>query len=81
MNIEQTEAFSLIQKDFPHISSKLLEYKGSYEFTEYIFHLLLDTRDGGRRGFPQEIASAILTLVQMHDFYYPGANSHNQSSK
>ena len=73
MNIELTVAYCVVKEVHPHIAKKLLLFCGSGMFVPYINSIILDSRDGERSGFSNEVASAIFTLAQMHENYYPCA--------
>ena len=77
--LEQDKDFVLIDNKYPHISSRLKLLWGSKECYNYFGNLLLDTRDGERQGFSNEVASSIYRLSVLHDEQFPKfiTKSHN----
>ena len=52
---------------FPHIVTNVTLMWGSKQLDAYLTELMLDTRDGQRRGFSHAEASAIHQLIQEND--------------
>ncbi|MCX7896795.1 MAG: hypothetical protein N2441_02860 [Rhodocyclaceae bacterium] len=51
---------------YPHLLHKLVALWGSAEFERFAHHLLTDTRDGARQGFPPEVAAELLLAAQVN---------------
>lgn len=49
---------------YPHLTQKICALWGSWELEDFVQHLILDSRDGGRQGFPMEVAAELLFLAQ-----------------
>ena len=69
--ITKNEDFTVINERFPHIGEKIAGQWGGYGLSPYINHLLTDTRNGTRQGFPKEVAIGLFRLLQLHDERYP----------
>lgn len=69
--ITENEDFKVINGRFPHIGEKIAAQWGSFGLSPYINHLLTDTRNGTRQGFPKEVAIGLFRLLQLHDQQYP----------
>lgn len=50
----------------PHILGKLQGFWKSRDLNTFIAQLLLDSRDGGRAGFPLEVAQELMFLAQLN---------------
>lgn len=51
-----------LEQQFPRVLARILELWGTPELDPYLTELMMDTRDGKRKGFPAEVASEILRL-------------------
>jgi class 3 adenylate cyclase len=71
VKLENNPRFKLLKVEMPRIAQKLELFWGCPEFGPYVSHLMKDTRDGTRQGFPHEIANALLGLVEDHDYLFP----------
>lgn len=71
MKLENNPRYKLLKLQMPRIAQKLELFWGCPEFGPYVSHLMKDTRDGTRQGFPLEIANALLGLVEDHEFVFP----------
>lgn len=56
---------SAIEAKMPRILQKLSVMWGEPEFEPYVAHLLMDTRDGTRQGFPWDVAEELLFLHEI----------------
>lgn len=63
--------FNVINDKFPHIGKKIELFWGTVEFNEMLSRLFDDTRDGRRRGFPSDVATALFRLSLLHDAQFP----------
>ena len=70
--IEKNDDFLLISERFPRISQNILLFAGHNDFSEYMNKLMMDSRDGGRLGFPPEIYSSLFKLSVYHDEFFHG---------
>jgi hypothetical protein len=50
----------------PHLTQKICSIWGSAELDVYLSGLIMDSRDGSRRGFPVDVAEEILLLIQVN---------------
>ncbi|MBS1157694.1 MAG: molybdenum cofactor biosynthesis protein [Proteobacteria bacterium] len=50
----------------PHLSQQITRLWHSRDLNTLIHKLLLDSRDGGRRGFPHEVAKELMFLAKMN---------------
>ncbi len=65
---------SLIQEKFPHIGIKIKQLPwGSAELQKFLTTIIFDER-GGRQGFPNTIASALLRIYDVHSKLAPSTN-------
>ena len=67
MELSRNDFFQIVYEHYEHIGNKLLEFAGNPAFDQYINLLISDTRDGTRKGFPDDVGSAILKLSRIHD--------------
>ena len=56
-----------LERQFPHIFSKILALWNSPDIDKYLNDLMIDTRDQRRHGFPPDVASDILSLIMTRD--------------
>lgn len=49
-------------RPYPHIFKFVVENWGTVSLKEYFDKLILDNRDGNRKGFPTKVSIALLTL-------------------
>jgi len=61
MNPEASE----IEK-FPHVQKRICMLWGTQELDGHINHLLTDSRDGQRSGFPVEVTAELLFLAELN---------------
>ena len=59
--------YELIKEKHQHIAKKVEDFWGSQALHPYINNLFEDTREGHRHGFSQEISSALMRLLDLHD--------------
>lgn len=64
--MENNEDFTLVDTRFPHIGKALREQWNTPALLTYIDHLLQDTRDHQRRGFPFEVVVALMNIHHLH---------------
>lgn len=76
MNINDNSDFQLVNARFPHIGEKIALLWGHKEFHNYMKHLMHDTREGTRKGFPHDIAKALFRLSNLHDNRFPMAKNN-----
>lgn len=55
---------------YPHLASIVSDW-GTQAARERIAGLVLDTRDGARKGFPADHAATLLRLLMEHDAQFP----------
>jgi len=65
MNIPTNPAASAIEK-FPHVQKRICMLWGTQELDGHINHLLTDSRDGKRSGFPVEVTAELLFLAELN---------------
>ena len=65
------ESFNIIAASVPHVADKIKLFWGSEFLQEYVDQLMLDTRDGQRRGFAPAILIAIQDLYDSHANQFP----------
>lgn len=51
---------------FPHVVNRICGSWGTHELDGYITHLMTDTRDGQRKGFPAEVTAELLFLAEVN---------------
>ena len=61
----------LVRESHPHIARRIELLWGHIETHDYIMSLFMDTRDGQRKGFSQEVAKALMLLVHIHGDLFP----------
>ena len=64
-------SYQVLYEELPHIASRLGLLYGTELFSRYILDLLMDSRDGGRKGFPLHVGSALVELSEIHDITFP----------
>lgn len=64
-----------LEQQFPRVLEKILQLWETPALDPYFHDLMMDSRDGNRKGFPREVASEILRLSLI------SAKQHKQSSK
>ena len=69
--IEQNPFFRQVNAAFPHIGKNIRLLWGHPEFAMYMDKLMADTRNGSRKGFPDDVHDAMLRLLQQHDRDFP----------
>lgn len=69
--IENNPLFRQVNAAFPHIGKNIRLLWGHPEFSIYVAKLMADTRNGQRRGFPDEVHDAMLRLLEQHDREHP----------
>ena len=69
--IRKNKDFQLVNKQFPHIGTKIFFLWSTDAFNSYLNDILTDTRDGERQGFPVEVVMALFRLQQEHDGLFP----------
>lgn len=60
--------------DFPRVKSNIETMWGTEQGRKYIYGLIIDnrTRDNNKvQGFPNSVISAINSLLELHDEFYP----------
>lgn len=65
MNIPVNPEASEIEK-FSHVAKRICMLWGTQELDGHINHLLTDSRDGQRSGFPVEVTAELLFLVELN---------------
>lgn len=61
-------AFKIIALKYPHIGIEIKRRWGTPEFSSYMHYLFTDTRNGERRGFPEEHLALLHEIKEYHDF-------------
>lgn len=51
---------------FPHVVKRICAVWGTHDLDQYITHLMTDTRDGQRRGFPVEVTAELMFLAEIN---------------
>lgn len=69
--IDEYTEFALVEQQYPHIAKNLKLFWGHQDFYNIVDILLNDTRNGKRRGFPKDIATAMFVLVSKHNECFP----------
>lgn len=59
-----TEASAI--EAFPHVRNRICMLWGTHDLDQYITHLMTDTRDGQRSGFPVEVTAELLFLAEIN---------------
>ncbi|WP_126447067.1 hypothetical protein [Sulfuricystis multivorans] len=59
-----TEASAI--EAYPHIRNRICMLWGTHDLDQYITHLMTDTRDGQRSGFPVEVTAELLFLAEIN---------------
>jgi hypothetical protein len=65
MNIPVNPEASEIEK-YPHVQKRICMLWGTQELDGHINHLLTDSRDGQRSGFPIEVTTELLFLAELN---------------
>jgi hypothetical protein len=68
--LEGNEHFRVVSARFPRIAANLVLFWRCADFNDFVFNLLSDCRDGTRKGFPPEVARALVDLTHDHDAAY-----------
>lgn len=50
----------------PHLTRQIIKHWGSRELNTMLHGVLLDSRDGGRQGFPHEVARELMFLAKLN---------------
>ena len=69
--LELYEVFDRINSKYPHVAKRLQMFWGVPGFYQQLSAILLDTRDGERRGFPQDDLVMFFELSTIHDRDFP----------
>lgn len=56
-----------LEKQFPRIMYKIIDLWDTPQLDDYFIELMIDSRGGGRQGFPHEVATEIHRLSQVYD--------------
>lgn len=59
-----TEASAI--EAFPHVRNRICMLWGTHDLDQYITHLMTDTRDGQRSGFPVEVTAELLFIAELN---------------
>ena len=51
-----------LERQFPRVLEKITQLWGTEELEVYINELMMDSRDGQRKGFPHTVASELMYL-------------------
>jgi hypothetical protein len=65
MNIPASHEASAIEK-FSHVQQRVCMLWGTHELDVYLNHLMTDSRDGQRKGFPVEVTAELLFLAELN---------------
>lgn len=65
MNIPTTTEAGYIEK-YPHVQKRVCMLWGTQELDGYLNHLLTDSRNGERKGFPVEVTAELLFLTELN---------------
>lgn len=69
--LADNEYYLLVLARVPRIAQRIDALWGRAGFSDYVHHLMNDSRDGTRQGFPADIALALLKLMHQHDKEFP----------
>lgn len=69
--IENNPYFRQVNAAFPHIGKNVRLLWGHPEFALYMAKLMADTREGTRRGFPDDVQDSMMRLLEQHDRDFP----------
>lgn len=64
---DETKYPHTLEKNFPHVFAKILELWKFPTMEKYFNELMMDTRDGKRKGFPPDAAMEIFNLSLYYD--------------
>ena len=56
-----------LEKNFPHVFNRIIELWKLPMMEKYFGELMMDTRDGKRKGFPPEAAMEVFNLSLIYD--------------
>jgi len=70
-----------IEDNFKRISDSIVLTWGYQECKEYMQNLLMDSRDGERKGFPADVAFSLMKLIEIHQEEFPEEESKDVWSK
>lgn len=56
-----------LEKNFPHVFARIMELWKFPTMEKYFNELMMDTRDGKRKGFPPDAAMEIFNLSMIYD--------------
>ena len=56
-----------LEKNFPHVFTRIIELWKMPTMEKYFTELMMNTRDGKRKGFPPEAAMEIFNLSLIYD--------------
>lgn len=71
MNVlTESVAYKKIALKFPHIAIRLKQSWGGEEFEHYMKALFTDTRNGERRGFPEEYLKLLIEIYDLYSLHY-----------
>ena len=57
----------ILEKKFPHVFARILELWKVPAMEKYFTDLMMDTRDGKRKGFPPDAAMEVFNLSLLYD--------------
>lgn len=57
----------ILEKNFPHVFNRIIELWKLPMGEKYFTELMMDTRDGKRKGFPPDAAMEIFNLSLLYD--------------
>jgi hypothetical protein len=64
----------MVMASYPRIGQSLELRWGCPEFVPYMDSLLNDDRNGGRKGFPMTVLTALMDLQELHSEMFPKYN-------
>lgn len=67
LNLETNSNYLIVKREFPRVAANIMLFWSSPDFSQFIYNLLNDTRDGTRRGFPFDVAKSMVQLALDHD--------------
>ncbi|MCB1984175.1 MAG: hypothetical protein H6936_12995 [Burkholderiales bacterium] len=68
---------SVLDRDFKHVSDKIMLHWGYPEFYPFIKKLLVNNPDRNRKGFPIEAMQEIYKLYEIHTDLFPHMDSRD----
>jgi hypothetical protein len=65
----------MLKNQFPRVYNEIESKWGSRAGRDYLMSLIMDSRDGDRKGFPAEVAEEIIMILKQHDKEFPNLDA------